>query len=253
MGRLGLLILTGVAVLGGFWAPHDPMTTRLDQVSQAPSGAFWLGTDTLGRDVLSRTLHGGRATLMYGLGAAGIGVVLGGLLGSIRAFGGRLRGLAEAMLLSLSALPPWLLALAVIAGFGASPWAVIVGVGLTQIAPYGRIVAWSMEQARTKPYYLAAVAVGAPARHLAMRVVLPNVLPVLMGSACVTWASAVLFASGLTFLGLGGALGVPEWGALLAEGRGALRYAPWIALPAGGLLVAWTMCLNAVGRRLSAL
>jgi peptide/nickel transport system permease protein len=253
MGRLGLIVLTAVAVLGGLWAPHDPMTTRLDQISQAPSGTFWLGTDTLGRDVLSRTLHGGRATLTYGLSAASIGVVLGGLLGCIRAFGGRVCGLVEGVFVGLSAMPPWLLALSVVAGFGASPWAVVVGVGLTQIAPYGRIVAWSMEQARTKPYYLAAIAVGAPPRYLALRVVLPNVLPILAGSACVTWASAVLFASGLTFLGLGGALGVPEWGAMLAEGRGALRYAPWIALPAGMLLVGWTMCLNATGRWFSAL
>lgn len=253
MARLGLILMTFLAVCGAWLAPDDPMKTDLDRVYEPPSERAWLGTDGLGRDVLSRTLHGGRATLLYGLSAAILGLVIGGGIGVLRAFGQPLvAGLAEGVIVGLASLPAWLLALSVIAGAGASATSLIIGVGLTQIAPYARIVAWSMTRAQSEPYYLASIALGASRPHLAVRVVLPNVLPILTGSACVVLAGAILFSSGLTFLGLGGVLGVPEWGAMLAEGRGALRYAPWVALPPAVLLIAWTACLNSIGRGISA-
>jgi len=246
---IGMLFLL---LFGELIAPYDPLTTRPHIGAMPPSALFIFGTDTLGRDVLSRVLHGGRVTALLAVGAAMIGIGLGMALGTLRAFGvglvGNITLLIELVLLSL---PGWLMALVFVGGMGASWKAVIIGVGVTQIAPFSRIVAMTFAQTRTKMYVTAAEACGAPARYIVLRVIVPNASPILIGAACITLANGLLFASGLTFLGLGGEISSPEWGAMLAEGRLAIRYAPWIAIASGLPLVMMIASLNAMGRRFS--
>jgi len=239
-------------LFGGQIAPYDPYVTRPVQASAPPSAAFALGTDTLGRDVLSRVLHGARTTALLAFGAAAIGVGLGFAVGILRVFGaGILRHAALLIELILLSLPGWLMALVFVAGMGASWRAVIIGVGMTQIAPFSRITAMTFAQIQTRLFVTSAEACGASPRYIALRVILPNASPILIGAACVSLSSGLLFASGMTFLGLGGAASTPEWGAMLAEGRLAIRYAPWIALAAGIPLVMFIASLNAIGRRFS--
>jgi peptide/nickel transport system permease protein len=211
---------------------------------------FLLGTDTLGRDVLSRVLYGGKITFILAFGAAAIGVGFGTGLGMLATFGGRrLHQLASLTELTLLSLPSWLMALIFITGIGACWEAVIIGVGVSQIAPFSRITRMTLEHLRMRLFVTAAESTGASQFYIALRVVLPNASPILVGAACVTLSNGLLFASGLTFLGLGGSLSTPEWGAMLAEGRLAIRYAPWIALSAGIPLVILIANLNAIGRK----
>lgn len=243
---IGLLLL---ACFGGWFAPYAPLDTRPERAAQAPSVDFWLGTDTLGRDVLSRVLHGGGLTLLLGGGAASVAVISGLMLGLGRGLGGNVvRNALSVVEVVLLSLPPWLVALVFVAGMGARWEAVILGVGVTQIAPFGRLVGvWSASVSR-QPYVMAARAAGASRMYVALRVILPNMLPLVVGAACSTLSYCLLFSSGLTFLGLGGSLSSPEWGAMIAEGRAAIRYAPWIAIPPALLLIALVASLNAVGR-----
>ncbi len=238
-----------MVLVGGWFAPYDPLDTRPERAAQPPSGEFWLGTDTLGRDVLSRVLNGGGLTLLLGVGAACVAVICGVVLGLGRGLGGNaVRSVLSVIEVVLLSLPPWLVALVFVAGMGARWESVIWGVGVTQIAPFGRLVGvWSASVSR-QPYVMAAQSVGAGRLYIALRIILPNMLPLVVGAACSTLSYCLLFSSGLTFLGLGGSLSSPEWGVMIAEGRTAIRYAPWIALPPALLLTVLIASLNAVGR-----
>lgn len=236
-------------LFGDYFAPQDPLKTRPELTSSLPSADFLLGTDTLGRDVLSRVLYGGKTTVFLALGATCIGVILGGGLGGGRVFGSKIvRQIALWTELTLLSLPGWLMALVFITGLGARWESIILGVGVSQIAPYSRITAMTLAGFKHRLFVTAAEACGASQRYIATHVILPNAAPILVGTAIVTLSNSLLFASGLTFLGLGGSLSTPEWGAMLAEGRLAIRYAPWIALAAGIPFVSLVMFLNALGR-----
>lgn len=239
-------------LFGWVGAPYDPLTTRPTLTVLAPQAAFPLGTDTLGRDVLSRVLYGGQITVFLAMSAATIAILGGVILGICVVFGSPvLSQIALITELSLLSLPGWLIALVCITGLGASWQAIIIGVGLTQIAPFSRITAMTLNDYKHRLFVTAAESCGAPYSYLIFRVIFPNASPILMGAACITVSHSLLFASGLTFLGLGGALNTPEWGAILAEGRLAIRYAPWIAISAGVPLVLLIATVNSFARQLT--
>lgn len=248
IGLIGVFLV----LFAGVFAPYNPLTTNPTQIALAPSSLFLLGTDTLGRDVLSRVLHGGQVSALLAIGATGIGVGLGGLLGASQLISGRIvRTVVEIIEATLLSLPAWLMTLVCLAGLGTSWEAVILGVGLSQIAPFSRLTIMTLRHIQNRPFVEASIASGASYQYITLRVILPNASPILTGLACITLSNCLLFASGLTFLGLGGSLSTPEWGAMLAEGRLAIRYAPWIVLSAGLPLVLVLASLNRLGRRLS--
>ncbi len=248
-----LLIGLCIFVFIGPWLPGDsPQTTRLDAVYQPPSMAHGFGTDALGRDMLARTMYGGRQTVLLSLFAASMGLGCGIGLGMMRAFSdGVWRIGVMALETALLSTPAWLIALVCLAGFGASHRGIIIGVGLTQIGGVMRMTAGWAEHIRRSGFYQASVACGANLWHLVGRVVIPNIMPLVWSQACLVLSAAATFVSGLTFLGLGGTLGEPEWGAMLAEGRASLRYAPWVVLVPACCLMLWIGCLNALSRQLN--
>jgi ABC-type dipeptide/oligopeptide/nickel transport system permease subunit len=236
-----VVLLTLLIVVAPLLAPADPMRTDPASQLQPPSPNHLLGTDLLGRDVLSRALYGGRHTLLIAAMATLIAVVPGLLLGLLVVSSVTDR-LINIVLNALLAFPGLLLALLVLTlvGQGALPLALATGV--TQIAPFARVTRSAVLQARTQGYVGTAYALGATRLRVVIRHILPNILIILLAYTGVVFAYAILNSAALSFLGLGSEPGVPDWGVMLYEGRQAFRTAPWVAA-APGLAITLTVIL----------
>jgi ABC-type dipeptide/oligopeptide/nickel transport system permease subunit len=229
----GLLIL--FALLAPALAPQDPHSTRAESQLQAPSSAHWLGTDLLGRDVFSRFLYGGQRILLIASAATILGVVPGVLLGLTAAFGHRrIDGLINGLLDALLAFPGVIFALLLLTLLGSgTPLTVAVATGAMQIAPCARVTRAAAISVRSSGYIEAAVGCGAARAQIIRAHVLPNIAFTLLAYIVVMFSFNILNSAALTFLGLGGAPGTPDWGVMLAEGRSVFRAAPWVALAPG--------------------
>lgn len=227
----GLIVFVLLAPL---LATHDPMATNSDAALLPPGAGYLLGTDWLGRDVFSRVLYGGQRTLLLAAAATLVAVLLGALLGLLA--GSASRGIDElltAVMNALLAFPGLLLALVVVTLLGASPGAVSVATGVALIAGFARVTRSVVLRTRSAAYVEASRALGAGPLRLALRHVLPNALPTLLAYAGVTFAYGVLNGAALSFLGLSGAIGIPDWGAMLYDARVTFRAAPWVSLGPG--------------------
>ena len=236
-----LIFLIGLSLLGPVFVEHDPMQTNPQRQFQPSDETHLLGTDLLGRDVLSRTLQGGRRSLFIAAIATSIAVIPGLLLGILTA--GEHFPLAKLMLLLLNAflaIPGLILALVVIALLGRNIASLIVAVGLSQIAGFAVVVRSAVLSVWSESYVDAAISIGAAKRHIILVHILPAVQQVILAYAGVVFSYALLNSAALTFLGLGGEPGVPDWGTMLADGRAAFRTAPWVAF-APGVMIALTV------------
>lgn len=234
-----LLLLAAIALitlLAPALAPRDPRSADSPALLP-PSKEHPFGTDTLGRDVFSRTLWGGRQTLGIALLGTGIAVLPGLLVGALAGFfGGWTDRLLTATIDTLLAFPSLLLALTLIALTGSGPAQVALAVGLAGLPAYARVTRAAVIAARGQPYIEAAQAIGARPLRVLLRHALPNTREPLLGFAAVSFSWAVINGAGLVFLGFGGDPATPDWGAMLNEGRAAFRTAPWIALLPGALI-----------------
>ena len=235
LGAVGaaLIILTSVlAATAGWIAPYDPLANDYGAMLSAPSAAHWLGTDSFGRDVLSRIIYGSRTALTVGLGASIIGTVLGSLIGVASAyFGGRVDMVVQRLMDVLFAFPVIILALAVVAILGTGAGNVILAIATPMVPRCARVVRSSALAAREMPYVDAARASGFGHTRIILRHMLPNVMaPILiMGTAFL--GEAILLEASLSFLGLGVQEPIAAWGLML---RGAAvefaETAPWMAI-----------------------
>jgi ABC-type dipeptide/oligopeptide/nickel transport system permease subunit len=233
-------------------APYDPLAT-VGEALMAPSAQHWLGTDLIGRDVLSRVLHGGARTLSVALIALSSTVLIGGALGLCAGyFGGALDWLLVSLSDALLALPSLLIALCVLTLAGSGALQIAIAASLSGLPAYLRLVRAAARQVRAQPYIEAARAIGASPLGVLWRHVLPNALPTCLSAGVVALAWAALNAATLHFLGFGGDPSAPELGAMLAEGRLIFRTAPWVALSAGTTLTLLLLAANDVARRLAA-
>ena len=241
IGALALL-----AFLAPWLAPFDPLdqpellrSRLLPPLAAGPEGApRWLGTDQLGRDVLSRLLHGARVSLAVGALAALLSAAIGTTLGALAAAGGRrLDRVVMTATDAALALPRLVLLLALVALFQPSAVLIVLVLGVTGWMPVARLARAEMQGVMTRPYAAAARAAGVGPLRLLLRHVLPNALtPVLVATALAV-GNAITLEAGLAFLGLGIPAPAPSWGNMIATGRDALVQAPWLAtLP--GLAVA---------------
>lgn len=246
-GRLYLLLLLGLGVLlvtAPLVAPYDPMSTGRT-ILQPPGSDHPLGTDGLGRDVLSRLLVGGQRTMWLAGGATvlavGVGLVWGMLLGLLGSWCDRLGMLLINLLL---ALPPLIIAMVIITLLGRGTPQLALAVGVSQIAPVARVIRAVVLTVRVQGYVEAARALGANGWQVAYRHVLPNVQPTLLAYTVITFSYSILNSAALSFLGLGGAPGVPDWGAMLAEGRTYFDVAPWISIFPGMAITLVVLLMN---------
>ncbi|MET1044610.1 MAG: ABC transporter permease [Microbacteriaceae bacterium] len=256
--RRGLAL--AVATLGFFalatiaptlLATHDPTAMDFAGALQAPSAGHWFGTDESGRDLYSRIVHGTRESLLIGAGAASVSVALAIVLGSIAALSGRLlAGTTDRVIEVLFAFPALLLALLLVAVLGPSPLTLILAVGVGSAPGYARIVRGQILSAKTSGYVEAAVALGHSRRRILGRHILPNAIRPLVAIFTMSIGQSIVWASSLSFLGLGVAPPASEWGALLDAGRTYVTHAGWLIVVPGLVIAALALAATTLGKHL---
>jgi peptide/nickel transport system permease protein len=254
--RLGLLLaglfvgLLGVAaVRPGLLASADPLGANSREAFRAPSLAIPLGTDENGRDVLSRIVYGARPTLVIGLAATAIGLVAGLSIGLVAGLGPRpIDGLIMRFVDVLLAFPDILLALVIIALWGAGTVNVIVAIGVASIPRYARLVRAQAHVVRGAPYVEAARALGLRRSAVIFRHVLPNAIKPALVFATLGIGMKISAGAALSFLGLGAPPPAPEWGSMLAIGRDFLANAWWLTAAPAAAITLTVLSIVALGR-----
>lgn len=238
---LVLVCLVVAIVLGPLVVNIDPMQTNPQRQFRPPDAANVLGTDLLGRDVLSRTLYGGRRSLLIAALATGASVLPGLVIGFFSADEHFLPSrFLRLVMNAFLAIPGLIIALVVVTLLGQNLTSLILAVGVAQIAPFAFVTRAAVLSVRSEDYIEAALSLGATRWHVIIYHVLPAIQPVALAYLGVVFSYTLLNSAALSFLGLGGEPGVPDWGVMLAEGRSAFRIAPWVAF-APGLAIALTV------------
>ncbi len=245
---IALVLFVVVALAAPLLAPYDPAALIPGAVLRPPSRSFLLGTDELGRDVLSRVIHGARISLQIGLVTIGIALVLGTIVGLLAGFyGGVLDGALMAVMEVLLAFPQILLAMAILAMLGPSLTNAMIAVGISAVPVYARTARGMTMSVRAMDYVEAARALGAGEGRMLLRHVLPNMISPVVVLATAGVGIAILIAAGLSYLGLGAQPPTPEWGAMLSEARAYLRNAWWMATFPGLAITLVVISLNLCG------
>ena len=250
--QLGLFFVALVvlaAVFAPWLAPYNPVTGDLRGAYLiGPSNRFLLGTDSQGRDVLSRVLYGARLSLTVGLISQSVSVTLGVLLGLLAGYYGRW---VDAVVMRLAditlAFPTLLLLIAVAAAVKPSLPVVFVVIGIVGWAGMARLVRSQVLVLRRSEFVLAARALGARDRRVLLRHLLPNVRTQVIIAATLGIAGAIMAEAALSFVGLGAQPPTPSWGAMVADGRDLLRVAPWISFAPGLAIGIAVLGFNLVG------
>lgn len=238
-----LIVALGATLL----APHDPDHAALEQRFRPPDASHWMGTDELGRDVLSRVIVGSRVSLSVGILAALLSLLVGTVAGaSAGYFGGRTDWLLLRMIEGLLSFPLLFLVLAIVALFGASPGTLVLALGLTSWPMEARLVRGEVLRAREREFALAARASGASHLRLLGRHLLPHAIPPALVSSSFGVATAILSESSLSFIGLGIALPAASWGNILASAETNLEMW-WLAFFPGLAIVVTTSAFYFLG------
>ncbi|NAZ74377.1 ABC transporter permease subunit [Kineococcus sp. T13] len=245
------LVLVGVVLVALFddqVAPSGANDVDVQQRLQPPGAGHWFGTDDLGRDVLSRVVLGAKVSLQVGVVAVGFSLVCGVLVGLFAGFYGRWLDTALMRLMDvLFAFPAMLLAIAVIAILGPGTTNAMIAIGITYTPVFARVTRAAVLGVRESVFVRASRSVGASDPRLLFRHVLPNALPPIIVQTSVSLAFAVLAEAALSFVGLGTQPPAPSWGRMLAEGRGYVDLAWWIAVFPGLAIVVLVLAFNLLG------
>ncbi len=243
---IGLLIL--IAIFAPWLAPQSPTQQNLMDQFIPPSSAHWFGTDEFGRDILSRIVHGARISLQVGMIAVGIAIVVGTAIGLLAGYyGGWFDMVSQRLIDVMLAFPGLLLALAIIAVLGTGIQNVMIAVGIGSIPSYARLVRAQVMSAKELDYVEAARSMGARDHRLLIKHIFPNVISSLIVLSSLGIAGAILSAAALSFIGLGAQPPMPEWGAMLSQGRDFLRDQWWITTFPGIFIAITVLGFNLVG------
>lgn len=237
-----------MAVLAPWVAPHDPEAIALAANLRGPSWSHPFGTDSLGRDVLSRTIWGARISLTIGFVSVGLAMLGGVPLGALSAWAGGWTDRALMRVVDvLVSFPTLLLAIVVITIFGPGLGHAMLAIGVAQVPLYARLTRAAVLRIKAQSFVEAARASGAGEWRLVLRHVLPNCLAPLLVQSTLLFATAILSAAYLGFLGLGAQPPTPEWGTMLARARDFLRTAPHISIFPGLTILLTVLGLNMLG------
>lgn len=254
LAKAGFVIIAGIfvlAILAPWLAPYDPDAINVKAILLSPSAAHWMGTDGLGRDVLSRMLYGGRISLLVGFVAVGISTLIGVLLGALA---GYYRGWVDTLIMRLVdimlSIPSFFLILAVIAFLTPSIWNVMIVIGLTSWMGVTRLVRAEFLSLADREFILASRTLGAKDFRLIFIHLLPNSFTPIIVSAVLGVASAVLLESGLSFLGLGVQAPQASWGNILTDAQEYLQFAWWLSLFPGLAIFLTVLGYNLLGEGL---
>jgi peptide/nickel transport system permease protein len=247
-GLIVIVLFITVATLAPLIAPYDPIATSWTASRKAPSFVHWMGTDENGRDVLSRVMFGARASLMAGvvsvLIAAGIGVPAGLLAGFAQGWiDAVLSRIVDAML----ACPFLILAIALAAFLGPNLTNAMIAIGVSTAPRFMRVARAATLDASSNEYVEAARAIGNPGWRVAIRHVLPNIVPPVLVQGTLAIAAAIIAEASLSFLGLGQQPPAPSWGSMLNSAQRFLEQAPWLAVFPGLAIFLVVLSFNLVG------
>jgi peptide/nickel transport system permease protein len=247
-GLVVLVVFVGVAVAAPVLAPYDPTQVDARAILAPSSSEHWLGTDNLGRDLLSRLIFGARWTLGTAFVAALCIVFNGVTVGLIAGyFGGLIDDVLMRIVDVLLAFPSLVLALAIVGTLGPSLTNVMIGMVAVWWVDYARVIRGLTVSVREREYVAAAHCCGAPAGHVILRHLLPNVIPSVILLATLEFGALMLAISGLSFLGLGAQPPTPEWGTMLNNGRPFFLRAPELMLYPGLAITLTVVACNLVG------
>jgi peptide/nickel transport system permease protein len=247
----GLAVLVGVvllSVLAPVVAPYDPLAQGVGAPLKAPSLAHWAGTDSFGRDLLSRIIYGARIALIVGVVSVALAMVVGVTLGLVAGYyGGWLDVVTMRLMDGLFAFPIIILAIAMMAVMGFGVTNVIIAVAVGFVAPFARVTRADVLAVKEEPYIEAARLAGVAGPAVILRHVLPNVLAPIIVQAALRVSGAIITEAGLSFLGLGPPPPTPVWGAMIAEGRNFIVMAPHVSTIPGVALMVTIVGLNLLG------
>ena len=247
---VGLLLLAAVAAVA-VGAPllrtADPITFNPIHRLRPPSARYWFGTDGFGRDVYSRTLYGGRISLVVGLSAALASTLIGLAIGLVAGYLRTADAIVMRIMDGLMAVPSILLAIALITVTRASVQSVLVAITIPEVPRVVRLVRGVVLTLREQPYVEAARASGQTVPWILVRHLLPNTVAPLTVQATYACAAAILIEAALGFLGAGTPPEIPSWGNIIAEGRTYFQVGPWMILFPGAFLAATVLAVNLVG------
>lgn len=245
---LYLFVLVLLALFADQISPHDPLKVYAAHTLEAPSAQFLMGTDNIGRDVLSRVIYGTRISLRVGLLAVSISALIGGTFGMLAGFfGGWLDQIVMRVVDVMLAIPGILLALIIIAALGPSMNNLIMAVGISGVPTYARLVRGSVLSAKEREFVEAARALGASSVRTMVRHILPNVLAPILVLMSLGVGTAILSTAGLSFIGLGVRPPTPEWGGMLADARTYLRDGWWLFTFPGLAISTTVLSANMLG------
>lgn len=248
LGLFVLITLILISVLAPILTPYDPAGTALSSQLAPPSTSHWFGTDEFGRDILSRILHGGRVSLSVGLIALTIGATLGTFIGMISGYyGNRVDTFLMWFIDVLLAFPGILLALLVVSILGVELQNLMLAVGVSMVPRFARLVRGTVLAAKRNLYVEAAKVTGVSESRMLTRHILPNIVSPVIVLSTLSLGTAIIIASGLSFLGLGAKPPSPEWGAMLSDGRQFLRGQWWITTFPGLAILITVLAVNLIG------
>ena len=254
LSKAGFIIIVAVfllAMLAPIIASYDPNDINVKAILLSPSWQHWMGTDGLGRDVLSRLLYGGRISLLVGLVAVGIATAIGIILGAIA---GYYRGWVDTLIMRLVdvmlSIPSFFLILAVIAFLTPSIMNIMIVIGLTSWMGVTRLVRAEFLSLSEREFVMASRTLGAKNNRLIFTHLLPNSLTPIIVSSVLGIASAVLLESGLSFLGLGVQAPQASWGNILTDGKEYIQFAWWLSLFPGMAILITVLGYNLLGEGL---
>lgn len=243
---VGTILL--LAILAPWVAPYSPFDLNVAQMLKGPSAAHLLGTDELGRDVLSRVIHAARLSMMVAVLASLVGLVFGTLIGTLAAYFGGIVDLVLMRLMEiLFSFPAILLAIVLMASLGTSIFNAMIAIGIIFIPGFARLARATAESVLRQQYVEQARAIGMSHTRILIREILPNILAPLLVEAAVAFSYAVLLESALSFLGLGAQPPDPSWGNMLNTGRGFMGVAPWLSIVPGAAIFLTVFGFNMLG------
>ena len=254
--RIRLLLLGGVlvgcvvisAAFANLIAPYSPYDLDVGSMLQGPSFNHWLGTDELGRDVLSRTIYAARISVNVAVVAVSVGLIGGTVIGIIAGYFGGIVDMALMRLMELLfSFPAILLAVVLMASLGTSILNAMTAIGIIFIPGFSRLARASAQGVLRQQFVDAAHTIGMGNLRILTREMLPNIAPPLLVEAAVAFAYAVLLESALSFLGLGAQPPEPSWGNMLNTGRGFMGQAPWLGIVPGMAMFLCVLGFNLLG------
>ena len=247
-GALVVALFVAVAVLAPILAPYDPLKTNFLLIRKAPSAAHWLGTDDLGRDILSRMVFGARASLLAGCISVAIAMLIGVPVGLVSGYFGRwIDAVLSRVVEALLSCPFLVLAIALGAFLGPSLGNAMIAIGLSAMPIFARLTRGQVLAVKAEDYIEGARAIGLPDRWIILRYVLPNAAAPIVVQATLAIAGAIIAEASLSFLGLGQQPPAPSWGSMLNTAKNFLDQAPWMSISPGAAIFAAVLGFNLLG------